>query len=216
MCGYIHAIIPRSFCRIPQKVSEKADLTSNSWVATANFSCAILCHVTDLLQRQTRKRSHNLERRMLLRPWGGEFLRAEANGCPFKDPPNLISQPSTFLGTQTSNRTWPSTLCALMLGALGREIDLSFCSSCKDPESLPLWFSAELGKKKWSLGSTATLLRLWLEFTATFRRSQISSDISSCMPSMLAFWPSSSWILWQKTIAAFSRKWVTDDLYCIG
>lgn len=113
----------------------------------------------------------------------GEYLRTEATGWPFKDPENLISQPSMFLGTQASKRTWPRTLCALMRGGLGEWDDLSLRSSCKEPASPPVWCSAELGKKKWSFGPRATLLRLWFESTAALWRSQIKSEISSCIPS---------------------------------
>ena len=149
----------------------------------------------------------------LLTYW--EYLRAEASGCPFKEPENLISQPSMFLGTQTSKRNCPRTLCALMRGGSGTGTDLSFSSSGEGPESLPFWYSAELGKKKWSLGSIATLLRLWFEFTAAFWRLHINSDISSCVPSMPALSPS-SWIFWRCTEAAFSRSSVTAALYSVG
>lgn len=128
---------------------------------------------------------HSFERkRRFLKPWF-EFLREEevAYGWPLRQPPNLISQPSMFLGTHESNRNCPRTLLAFMLvGWSGRKDDLSLCSSCEDDGSvLLLWYGAELGKKKWSLGPVATLFRLWLESTATFWRSHINSEISSCV-----------------------------------
>lgn len=149
--------------------------------------------------------------------FNGERLLAEANGWPFKEPENLISQPSMFFGTQASKRTWPRTLWALILGGgLEDWVDLSFGSSCSDPEeSLPVWYSAELGKKKWSLGPSATLLRLWFESTAAFWRSQIKSDNSSCMPSMPVLSPSLR-DFWEKTDRACSSSLETAALYWIG
>ena len=151
---------------------------------------------------------------MRLVPLKSECLGAEAHDLPFS-PENLTSQPSTFLGTQTSKRNWPRTLWALMLGKLGRQTGLSFCSSCGVPHSLSLWCPAELGKKKWSVGPTATLLRLLFEFIATFCRSQIKSDISSCVPSIPVL-SLSSITFCEYIVTAFSNKWFTAILYWIG
>lgn len=137
---------------------------------------------------------HSLERRINFVPGKGECLRAEASGCPFREPWNLISQPSTFFGTQTSKRNWPRTLCALMPGGLESGDVLSFGSG-EEGCSPTSWESAELGKKKWSLGPTATLLKLWFELTAAFWRSHINSGISS--PSMLLLSPLNCRILWE-------------------
>lgn len=106
---------------------------------------AIHAPINNSFPKELTIRYYNLERRNRLMPWSGECLRAEATGCPFKEPQNLMSQPSTFLGTQASNRSSPRTLCALILGGVGRWTDLSFRSSC-GPGSRPLWYSAELGK----------------------------------------------------------------------
>lgn len=161
---------------------------------------------------------HSLERRARFLKPRLEFLREEevAYGWPFREPPNLISHPSMFFGTHESNRNCPRTLWAFMLvGWSGRKEDLSLCSSCEDDGSLllvVLWYGAELGKKKWSLGPVATLLRLWLEFTAAFWRSHINSEISSCVRALSPCCR----IFCKWTDMAFSRKLEMTARYCIG
>jgi hypothetical protein len=169
-----------------------------------------------LLKSDLSSHLHNLERPTRLIPLKGEFLGAEARGLPFRFPQNFTSQPSTFLGTQTSKRNCPRTLWALMLGKLGTQIGSSFCSSRGIPDSLSLLLCpAELGKKKWSLGPTATLLKLSFELIATFCRSQINSDISSCVPSIPVL--SRSSITFREYVdTAFSNNWLTAALYWIG
>lgn len=83
------------------------------------------------------KLCYSLDRRMHLIGLKWEFLREEVYGRLLKEFDDFISQPSTFLGTQTSKRTWPRTPWRLMLGGWGKWIKPSFCSSCKDPKSLP-------------------------------------------------------------------------------
>lgn len=136
---------------------------------------------------------------------GDLLLLIEASGSPFKQPENLISQPSTFFGTHASKRAWPRTLFALIQG-VGRCADRSFRSCCIDPNSLLFWYSDELGRKKWSLGPTATLLKLWFESTAAFWRSHIKSDISSSIWDLLSFS--------EKVETAFSSNSATAPVYC--
>lgn len=159
-------------------------------------------------------RLHNLERPMRLMPLKGECRGGEARNLPFRFPEHFKSQHSTFLGTQTSKRNWPRTLWGLMLGKLGTQ-GFSFCSSCGIPDSLSLLCPAELGKKKWSLGPNATLLKLSFELIATFCRSQINSDISSWVPSIPVL--SRSSIAFREYMdVAFSNKCLTAALYWIG
>lgn len=61
---------------------------------------------------------YNLD--LCLMPRMGDLLRTDANGSPFREPENLISQPSTFFGTHASKRDWPRTLFALIQGGLER------------------------------------------------------------------------------------------------
>jgi len=165
-----------------------------------------------LLKSVLREHIHNLERPMCLMP-----LKGDTRDLPLRFPQNFTSsQPSTFFGTQTSKRNCPRTLWALMLGKLGAQTGSSFCSSRGIPDSLSLLLCpAELGKKKWSLGPTATLLKLSFELIATFCRSQINSDISSCVPSIPVL--SRSSITFREYVdTAFSNKWLTAALYWIG
>lgn len=147
--------------------------------------------------------NHNLD--LCFNAQKGERLLTEATGSPFKLPENLISQPSTFFGTQASNKICPRTVFVLILG-LGRWGDLCFCSSMGSG-SLLFRYSDELGVKKRSLGSSAALLELWFETAAALRRSQ------SCIFSMLDFSPSFR-IFSEKTETACSSNSVI-ALHCI-
>ena len=61
--------------------------------------------------------NYSLERRKYLMRLNGPSCRAEANvGRPFGDTVGLMSHPSTFFGTQTSNRIWPRTPLGSMQG----------------------------------------------------------------------------------------------------
>jgi hypothetical protein len=61
--------------------------------------------------------NYSLERRKYLMGLNGPSCRAEANvGRPFGDTVGLMSHPSTFFGTQTSNRIWPRTPLGSMQG----------------------------------------------------------------------------------------------------
>jgi hypothetical protein len=54
--------------------------------------------------------NYSLERRRYLMGLKGPSCRAEANvGRPFGETVGLMSHPSTFFGTQTSNIIWPRT-----------------------------------------------------------------------------------------------------------
>lgn len=124
---------------------------------------------------------YNRDRRMhFIGKKGPRGRWAEANfGLPFNEAEGFMSQPSIFLGTHTSKSNWPRTPWALMLGMFCMWNSSPFCKL----DSLVPLDSMELGKKKWSLGSIATLFRLSLELAATLWRLQTDWDIEwHCKP----------------------------------
>jgi hypothetical protein len=107
--------------------------------------------------------NYSLERWRYLMGLNRASCRAEGNvGRRFGDTVGLMSHPSTFFGTQTSNIFWPRTPRGSILGGYD-----SCCLSIRESDSLDSLWSFELGKKKWSLGLLATLLRLSFELAAT-------------------------------------------------
>lgn len=159
------------------------------------FSCP--CILDILFTKIMNCISYNLERQMHFIGLKGECLRVDANVAFLKVGDDLMSQSSTTFGTHTSNKTWPRTPWALILGGLDRGMYRSFCSCWTDPTLLPSWYSTELGTTKWSFNSRAVLWKLWFAVAAAFLRLPKGSEISSCDPSNPIFSPSSWRILWE-------------------
>lgn len=153
--------------------------------------------------------NYSLERLKYLIGLNGPSCRAEANvGRPFGDTVGLMSHPSTFFGTQTSNRIWPRTPLGSMLGGWDK---WRLWSSIREPGSLDSSWSFELGKKKWSLGLLATLLKLSFELAAALCKLQTECAILySWSP---AIFESHSWLRWQKVMRTFFSISFTAVLY---
>jgi hypothetical protein len=146
--------------------------------------------------------NYSLERRKYLIGLNGPSCRAEVSDeHPFGDTVGLMSHPSTFFGTQTSNRIWPRT----PWGSRWDGCDICrLCSSIRESGSFDSLWSFELGKKKWSLGLLATLLRLSFELAAALCRLHTECAIlySWSPVALLSF----SWPLWQKVTRAFFNR----------
>jgi len=93
---------------------------------------------------------------------------------PFIDAEGLRSQPSTFFGTHTSYSTCPRTPCRLRLSRLGM-LNISGCGP-----SLLSWYSMELGRKNWSVGSIGARLSLPTELAAVLGRLEVDGGVSLC------------------------------------
>ena len=156
--------------------------------------------------------NYSLERRKYLMGLNGPSCRAEANvGRPFGDTVGLMSHPSTFFGTQTSNRIWPRTPLGSMQGGWDM---LRLWSSIREPGSRDSSWSFELGKKKWSLGLLATLLKLSFELAAALCR--LHTECAILYSWSPAIFKSYSWLRWQKVTRAFSNISSTAVLYSVS
>ena len=120
--------------------SQKAShLISILHIHTRNFASRLSVRAVTVLNCAciSLESCYSLERRMHFIGLNGAYLRVGFNGCLLKEADDLKSQPSTFLGMQTSKRIWPRTPCGLIVGGVRKWTRFSLCSSCKDPTSLP-------------------------------------------------------------------------------